>query len=344
MRQSNLEIFHEKIHAGETVSLALPLPELFSCSPVYMPIKVMHGKQSGPCILLTAAMYGDSLNGTEIINRLLGQIDVKKLQGTVIAVPVLNVYGFMNRSRYLPGGLDLGHCFPGSASGTHAARMANLFVTEVFDKADVVIDLQTGFINYSNLPQVFVDFESEATKKLAEVFNAPVISNILLEEGMLSTLAKEKQKTFVMYESGEAMRFDEHAIRVGVEGILKVMHHLEMISENPEESETALKSFFTEKNIWLRAPSSGMSYTDCQLGQYLHKGEKLCVIKDPFGGTGDVVVKCPEDAVIVGKNNLPLVHEGESLFQLAVFSKMQHAATHLETWEEKRVETTEDAQ
>ncbi|MDP1574993.1 MAG: succinylglutamate desuccinylase/aspartoacylase family protein [Coxiellaceae bacterium] len=343
MKNIPLQICNEKIHPGESLSLALPLPELFSCSPVYMPIKVIHGKKAGPCLLLTAAMHGDALNGTEIINRIFQNDALKNLNGTLIAAPVLNVYGFMNRSRYLPGGINLDACFPGSTTGTHAARMAHLFVTEIFNKADICIDFQTGFINYTNLPQVFVDFKDSTAKTLASVFNAPVISNLNYEKGMLRTTARDAKKTFLMYEAGEAMRFDEHAIRAGVCGVLNILENQAMITEDFNKKTSHSKSFFSEKNLWLRAAKSGISYTQYQLGQHVQKGEPLCIIKDPFGGDDDLIVTSPEEAVIVGKNNLPLVHEGEALFQLAVFPKMQHAATHLESWEEKHTELTTES-
>ena len=144
MKASNLKICNETIHPGENLSLALPLPELFSCAPLYMPIKVNHGKNEGPCLLVIAAMHGNELNGTEIINRLLNSSKIKKLNGTLITIPVLNVYGLINRSQFLPGGIDLDTCFPGSKTGTHAARMAHIFTSEILKKADYCIDLQTG--------------------------------------------------------------------------------------------------------------------------------------------------------------------------------------------------------
>lgn len=342
MKNTNLQICNETIHPGESLSLALPLPEMFSCAPLYMPIKIVHGKQSGPCLLITAAMHGNELNGTEIINRLLSNPTLKRLRGTLITIPVLNVYGLINRSRTLPGGVDLDRCFPGSKTGTHAARMANIFTTEIFSKADVCIDLQTGFMNYTNLPQIFTNFQDEQAKELAQVFNAPVISNTLCEKGMLRTVAFKQNKPFLLYEAGEAMRFDEHSIKTGLRGIHNVMRKLSMLADKATRKETTLQSFFTEKNIWVRASTSGISHTDMKLGQHVKKGEILCTIKDPFGATDRINVKCPEEAIIVGKNNLPLVHEGEGLFQLAVFPKMKHTANHLKEWRQKSKEGFND--
>lgn len=338
MKNTTLQICNEVIHPGENLTLALPLPELFSCAPLYMPIKVIQGKRAGPCLLVTAAMHGNELNGTEIINRLLKVNALKRLQGTLIAIPVLNVYGLINRSRYLPSGLDLDSCFPGSETGTHAARMAHVFTSEIFNKADICIDLQTGFINYTNLPQIYVNFEDEQAKSLAQTFNAPVVSHATCQEGMLRTLAAQEKKPFLLYEAGEAMRFDEHAIKVGVKGLLNVMRNINMLPNRTITKESVLKSFFAEKNIWVRASTSGISHTKYKLGQHVKKGEVLCTISDPFGASDSVNIASPEEAIIVGKNNLPLVHEGEELFQLAVFPKMQHTASHLEEWKEKSTE------
>lgn len=334
-KNTPLQICNETIHPGESLSLALPLPELYSCAPLYMPIKVIHGKQSGPCLLITAAMHGNELNGTEIINRLLNMSGLKKLRGTLIAIPVLNVYGLINRSRSLPGGIDLDRCFPGSKTGTHAARMANIFTQEIFSKADVCLDLQTGFVNHSNLPHIYTPLKDEQSISLAKVFNAPVISNTPCEKGMLRTLAIKHNKPFLLYEAGEAMRFDEHAIKTGLKGSLNIMRKLSMLPEKSGKKEAPLKNFVAEKNIWVRASTSGISYSEHKLGQHIKKGDTLCVIKDPFGASDKVTIRSPGEGIIVGKNNLPLVHEGEGLFQLAVFPKMQHAASHLGGWKEK---------
>jgi len=343
MKNTPIKICHETIYPGEHLSLALPLPEIFSCAPMYMPIKIIHGKQQGPCLLITAAMHGNELNGTEIINRLLSQKTLKNLRGTLITVPVLNVYGLINRSRYLPGGIELNRCFPGSKTGTHASRMANIFINEVFSMADACIDLQTGSINHTNLPQLYFHELDDRAKTLAESFNAPVISHFTEEEGSLHCYAFEKKIPFLKYEAGEAMRFDEHAIRVGLKGIQNVMKKLDMLSDR-QKKEPSLKSFTTETNIWVCAETSGISHTIHQLGQHVKKGDTLSIIKDPFGAAENLAIKTPEEGIIVGMNNLPLVHEGEALFQLATFPKMKQAAEHLEAWEEKSNENFDNIQ
>lgn len=336
MKNNNLQICDAVIHPGESLSLALPLPELFSCAPLYMPLKIIHGKRPGPCVLVIAAIHGNEINGTEIINRLLQVKVLQKLKGTLIMVPVVNVQGLINRNRQLPNGVDLNSSFPGSKNGTYAARMANLFIKQIFDKADYCIDLQTGQMNYTNLPQIFINYQNDTAKNLAACFNTPVISEVTLSSGSLAKYAASKNKPYLLYEAGEALRFDERAIKTGVKGILNVLKKLDMLSHKDDSKIKSFKSMFTEKNIWVRASSSGISYSTYKLGQYVEKGEALCSIKDPFGASAPTTIEAPENGVIVGTNNLPLVREGEALFQLAVFQhKMEQAANKLEQWNEK---------
>ncbi|MDF1796624.1 MAG: succinylglutamate desuccinylase/aspartoacylase family protein [Coxiellaceae bacterium] len=332
MKNSNFTICNETIHPGEQVSLALPLPELFSCAPMYMPIKVVHGKQAGPCVLIIAAMHGNELNGTEIINRLLQSSNMKKIKGTLIAVPIMNVYGFINKARTLPGGASLANSFPGSAQGTRAARVAHLFCSEIFSLADYCIDLQTGWMNHCNLPQVFVTDDNQKELALAHAFGAPVISELSVQKNSLRAYANATKTPYLVYEAGEAMRFDEPSIRLGTKGIIRLMRHITMLPEVNRPHASQQKSILMHDTRWVRSPTSGISYSNIKLGQQVKTGEVLSVIKDPFGAGPDTPVKAPFDGVVVSMNSLPLVYEGVALFQLAAFERLSQAATHIEDW------------
>tara|TARA_R110000868_G_scaffold8205_3_gene42571 strand:- start:160136 stop:161164 length:1029 start_codon:yes stop_codon:yes gene_type:complete len=331
MKASNLTICNETIHPGEDISLALPLPELFSCAPMYMPIKVIHGKEAGPCLLLTAAMHGNEINGTAIINKLLEVPAIKRLKGTVIAVPILNVYAFINKARTMPGGVMLNQSFPGSEHGTYASRTAYLFNQEILNLADYSIDLQTGFVNHSNLPQIFINPDNEEQLALAEAFSAPVISSIKTDAGSLREAADKRNIPHIVYEAGEALRFDEQAIKTGVRGILNVMQHLNMITAKTKK--LGSPSFQVKGTRWVRASNSGMHHSKLKLGQEVKKGQKTSVIKDPFSAGEDRDVIAPFSGVVVSINKLPLVREGETLFKIAVFEEMELATTHFEDWQ-----------
>lgn len=335
MKNSTLKFCNENIHPGEALSLALPLPQLFSCAPLYMPIKLIHGKKAGPCLLVIASMYGNEINGTEIIHRLLSLPSVAKVAGTLIAIPVVNVHGLINRSRFLPNGVDLNRHFPGHEGGTNAERLAHIFSTEVFSKADYCIDLQTGPLNCSNLPMVQLHTTNPKTIALAETFNAPVMVKAHTETGSLQALALENQKPFLTYVAGEAMRFDQRAIKIGVDGILNVMRKIGMLPERHNKHEHR-KSLLAESLIWISASSSGTNHTKQKLGRAVKKGELLSVIKDPFGTMDNVTLHSPKEGIIVGQSNTPLAHEGDGLFQVAVFPEVHEIAEHFEQWQEEQ--------
>lgn len=341
MNNNTLSICDQEIQPGESISLALPLPEVFSCANLYMPIQVINGKKPGPCVLIIAAMHGNELNGTEIINRLSSIKRLNKLEGSIIAIPIFNVYAFLNKSRHLPGNNSLEKSFPGSKKGTLAERVTNLFIQKIFSLADYCIDLQTGFNNYTNFPQLYTDTNNTDYSELAKAFGSPIVSNLTCEEGMLSAYAKKKNTPYFIYEAGEASRFNETAIKTGVKGVVNFLESLKMITKKTSLTNKNSNTLFVEKNIWVRASTSGISYSSKKLGQHIQQGEEIAVIKDPFGASEAQPIYCPEDSVIVGKNNMPLVREGEGLFQLATFKKGKQAASSLTDWKENTITNNE---
>jgi len=297
-----------------------------------MPIKIIHSKQAGPTLLVIAAVHGDELNGTEIVNRLLTLSLLKRLKGTLIMIPVFNVYGYITRSRYLTDGLELDRAFPGQASGSHAARLAHLFTYEILIKADYCIDLRTGAINHSNLPQIYINPEIPQSEQLAKAFRAPIICHVKSERHSLRATASKEKIPYLVYEAGEALRFNERAIKVGLRGILNIMRELHML---PASNKLARKRFvplIVERYSWIRASKSGITYTNIKLGQKVAKNEKIAQIKDPFGTSGSVYIRAPYEGVIVAMNKLPLVHEGETIFQIAIFREIKKAAEKLTDW------------
>lgn len=333
-KNSSFKICNETIYAGEKLSLALPLPQLFSCAPMYMPIKVVHGKMEGPCLLLTGAMHGNEINGTEIINRLLTLPMMSHVRGTLIAVPVLNVHGLINRSRHLPGRINFDRCFPGSKDGNHAERLTYLFSTEILSKANYCIDLQTGRESWTNLPQVFINENDNVARELAEEFNPSVILNYKMDKGSLREHTAQMNIPLLKYEAGEALRFDDYAIKAGIQGIVNVMRKLGMLPERSHRKEKLVRSLYASENKWVFAPTSGISHSQHKLGHRVKQGDILSIIKDPFGANENTSLYSPCDGIIVGKSNLPLVHEGESLFQIAAVRNLNQPMKQIETWQE----------
>ncbi len=315
----NLKICNETIHPGENLSLAIRLPELYSCLPAYMPVKIFRGKEPGPTLLVFAAINGDEVNGTAIINQLTNLKRIKKIKGTLIVIPVVNIFGMANKSKFLPGNIALSENFPGAEHGTHADRIAHLFTTEFFDQADYSISLETGPLNYSYLPEISIHLDKDENKKLAKTFGAPVINESTDEIGSLAAYAKRNGKQLLTYTGGESSRFDSAAIRTGLNGVLNVMTDLKMIEPNKITSEKKPETFFMKSSQWVRSSLSGIAIKKMKLGAHVTKNKTLYTIQDPFGNFSQQKVQSPVDGIIVGVNNIPLVKEGDALFKIAKF-------------------------
>jgi len=318
-----LLIGDREIRPGSREIVELPLPPLSTHSDLHMPIHVIHGKKSGPCLLVCAALHGDEINGIEIIRRLVGLKRLSGLRGTLIAVPIVNIYGFIHMSRYLPDRRDLNRSFPGSEKGSLAARLANLFMQEIVAKATHGIDLHTAAIHRDNFPQIRGNLDNTETLRLAEAFRAPLIIDAALRPGTIREAAVAKGVPWLVYEAGEALRFDEMSIRAGVRGVVSVMRELGML--RPQKSKTTVVPRIVKSNFWIRAPQSGILRLTVKLGSCVGKGELLGYVADPFGGNEAQIV-APNTGIIIGRTNLPLVHEGDALLHLARFHHTGNAS------------------
>ncbi|MDI9819240.1 MULTISPECIES: succinylglutamate desuccinylase/aspartoacylase family protein [unclassified Legionella] len=334
MKNSNLTFFNTTIHPGEISNLALPLPEFYSCSSFQMPIKIIHGKQAGPCLLIFSAVKGDELNGLEIINRLLKLKAIRHLRGTLIAIPVLNVLGLINHPKTLTYETSLERCFPGHQLGSYGERIAHLFTQEILPKVDHCIELQTGSLNHDILPQIYCNLENPDSRRLAQQFAAPVITHVSKNDNSLRQTIENLTIPLLVYQAGEAMRIDETAISLGLSGIQNVMYQLGMLKQAPFSDNKDYKSIFSQDQDWLRAPHSGVLHSDIVLGQMIKKGQTLGLISDPFSADTIEPVKSPRDGIVVGINRHPLIHEGQTLFKIASFIDNDRAEIALEAWNE----------
>jgi predicted deacylase len=283
--------------------------------PVQMPVWVIHGRRPGPRLFISAAIHGDELNGIEIIRRVRAR-PLKGLQGTLLLVPVVNVFGLLQHSRYLPDRRDLNRSFPGSERGSLAARLAHLFMAEIVERCTHGIDLHTGAVHRSNLPQIRAQLDDAETRALALAFGAPVVLDSRLRDGSLREAAAEKGIPTLIYEAGEALRFDEMSIRVGVAGIVEVMRTLGMLRRKPGARARPAQPVIADGSHWVRTPAGGILRTAIRLGQRVSTGELLGRVSDPFGAD-EVRVDAPHEGIIIGRNSLPLVNEGDALFHVA---------------------------
>lgn len=314
------------VRAGTRATVQIAVPRLLNRAELAMSVKVVHGARPGPVLLLSAALHGDEVNGVEIILRLLNRISAKSLSGTVLAIPVVNVYGFITNSRYLPDRRDLNRSFPGSSSGSLASRLAQLFTDEILSHATHVVDLHTGGLHRSNLPQIRACLDDPRNRQLADAFGAPVVIDAKLREGSLRAAAVKRKMPMIVYETGEALRLDRNGVLVGVRGVMAVMHSLGMIQKAPPPPRAP--SFRSQGSSWLRAPASGLFRSDCRLGQIVRTGQTLGVINDPLGDD-KVPVVAPCDGIVIGRTNIPLVHQGDPLAHIAYADGPQPPASEM---------------
>ena len=284
-----------------------------------LPVHVLHGAEDGPTLFVSAAVHGDEILGVEIVRRLLRSSAIRRLSGTLLAVPIVNGYGFLAHSRYLPDRRDLNRSFPGHRTGSLAGRLAHLFMTEVVERADLGIDLHTAAYHRTNFPQVRVSPGRLRVIELANAFGAPLILSSSLRDGSLRKAAGQYDVDVLVYEAGEALRFDELAIRAGLSGILRVMATTGMISSRsvkpPKVSPVVINS-----SRWLRAPIGGIFRARKEAGDTVKAGETIGAISDPFGEEERELV-ADDPGIIVGATRLPVINEGDALFHIADLTK-----------------------
>ncbi|MET0053003.1 MAG: succinylglutamate desuccinylase/aspartoacylase family protein, partial [Candidatus Thiodiazotropha sp.] len=292
------------------------------------------GKKPGPRLFVSAAIHGDELNGVEIIRRILKHKSLSRLHGTLITIPIVNVYGVIQHSRYLPDRRDLNRNFPGHEGGSVASRLANLFMREIVANSTHGIDLHTGALHRSNLPHVRANMDHEETSRLAHAFGVPLLLNSQLRDGSLREAAAEYGIPMLLYEAGEALRFDEVAIRAGVKGILNIMRTLGMLPVSRQKARKPLESMVASSTSWIRAPESGIFRSLVPLGSRVKRGQLLGIVASPFGDQ-EVMVNSSFSGIVIGRSNLPLMNEGDALFHIARFQGVRAAEERVETFTEE---------
>ncbi len=309
-----LAIGGEVIPRSKRVRLELPVSRLPTGTMMSLPVTVISGKRPGPRLWLSAAIHGDELNGVDIIRRVVKALKPHRLTGSVIAVPVVNIFGLLEQSRYLPDRRDLNRSFPGSARGSLASRLAALFMREVVSQCTHGIDLHTAAIHRTNLPQVRADLENPAAYRFAQAFGAPVMLHASHRDGSLRQAAAKRNIPILVYEAGEALRFDADAIQTGVEGIYRVMDYLGMYP--PPESVASIDTLEAWESRWVRASRGGIWHRSASLGDVVKKRQPLGFITDTFGDK-PVQVRSSLAGVVIGHGQNPLVNQGDALVHVA---------------------------
>ncbi|NVK49519.1 MAG: succinylglutamate desuccinylase/aspartoacylase family protein [Cyclobacteriaceae bacterium] len=311
MREININ--GTKIRPGQKVNIELPIAKLPSHTLIDLPIFIRSSKEEGPVVLVSGGVHGDEINGIVTARRILEEIDsgLELIKGTIIIIPLVNIYGFLSNSRTFPDGRDLNRSFPGSKKGSLAGQIAHILNEEIIPQIDYGIDFHTGGRMLSNQPQIRVDFKDRKSKELAEVFGTFYIVNSKVIDKSFRKAARSAGKHVLVFEGGESMRLDDQAIEEGVAGTKRVLHHFGMIEHASEKRD----SIILKESSWIRARASGIFNSSIQLGDYVKKGQILARISDPYGQV-KIPVKSPSNGYVIGINNLPVINAGEALIHL----------------------------
>lgn len=310
----NVSIAGHEIKPGDFKEININIARLPSHTQIDTPIYVSRSMQDGPVLALTAGMHGDEINGMEIVRRILEEGLHKVKRGTIVCMPITNMYGFLNFSRDVPDGKDVNRSFPGSKNGSLASRVAYNLTHQIIPFIDYGIDFHTGGAMRTNYPQVRAMLNNTVNQELAHAFCAPFTIDSSFRPNSLRKEASKQGKNIIVYEAGESLRFDQSGIEEGIAGTLRLMKHLKMIDDAPEPKE-ANKIIWSSS--WIRAKNAGLFQATIRSGQLVHKGDVVGSITDPFGEFKEHV-KAPETAYVIGLNNIPVVNAGDALMHLGL--------------------------
>jgi len=306
-------INNTEITPGATEKIDVNIARLPSRSSIDISITVSRSKKPGPVILLSGGLHGDEINGIEIVRRIIEQeLNIPEI-GTIICIPIINVFGFIHFSRYVPDGKDVNRSFPGNRNGSLASRVAHYLMTDIIPKIDYGIDFHTGGADRTNYPQIRAMMNDPENETLAKVFNAPFTLHSSYRPKSIRQAAAKRGKKILVYEGGESARFDEYAIQQGIDGAIRILNHFKMTKARVPKVKK--DSVWIHKSTWVRAKNSGIFQTEVKSGDKVEKNQLLGYITDPFGDF-KVVVKSPISGYIIGLNNNPILHQGDAVMHI----------------------------
>ncbi len=311
-----LEILGKKIPPGKGAVINLNMAKLYTTTSVEVPVIIERSKKPGPVVLLTAGIHGDEINGVEIVRQVISRNINKPVKGTVICIPVVNVFGFLNLSREFPDGRDLNRVFPGTKNGSLASRFAYQFVSKILPVADFCIDFHTGGRSRFNVAQLRVLKGDEKSMKYANIFNAPfTIYSKTISKSYRETCYK-LGKMVLLFEGGKSMDSNKDIATHGVDGTMRILNHLGMLKPRFLSPDPVAPSIIIENSTWIRAKYSGLLHMKVDCGKHVEKGEYIATITDPYGKFRHKVI-APNTGYIINTNESPIVYQGDAILHLS---------------------------
>jgi predicted deacylase len=315
-----LVILKETIVAGESKTINMEIAKLHTMTKLKIPIIVERSKLDGPTVLFTACLHGDEINGTEIVRQFIVQKINKPKRGTIICIPIINIFGFINKTREFPDGRDLNRVFPGSKTGSLASRFAYYILKDIMPHIDYAIDFHAGGASRFNAPQIRIVPENKELKKLSDVFNAPFTLYSKNISGTFRNSCDKLDVKMLLFEGGKSLDLNDTVTQEALEGAKRFLDHLGMLNPRKKVIIPTHKTIYIEKSSWVRAKYSGMFHGTAIIGSFVKKGDLLATISDPYGKV-EHKVKAPHEGYIINVNDAPIIYQGDAIF---------HISTHLE--------------
>ncbi|SHI98898.1 succinylglutamate desuccinylase/aspartoacylase family protein [Aquimarina spongiae] len=310
-----LRILGNEVPLGTSTTINFNIAKLYTSTKVEIPIIIERSKKPGPTVLITAGIHGDEINGVEVVRQIIAKKINKPDRGSIICIPVLNVFGFLNMDRFFPDGRDLNRVFPGTKNGSLASRFAYQFVNEILPSVDFCLDFHTGGASRFNAPHIRVDQKNKRLVGLAKVFNAPFILYSKNLEGSYRSTCAKKGIDILLFEGGKSQNSSKDIAVEGVKGVMRILNHLEMLKPTFEVPEAHAESIVINKSSWMRAKYSGLLHIKIPICKHVEKGEILATITDPYGKMRHVV-KASNDGYVINVNEAPIVYKGDAIFRI----------------------------
>ena len=315
-KNKTLTILGETILPGDSKTINMEIAKLHTTTKLKIPIIVESSKIDGPVVLFSAGIHGDEINGIEIVRQIIIQKINKPKTGTIICIPIVNMFGFVNKSREFPDGRDLNRVFPGSKTGSLASRFAYHILKEIMPIVDYAVDFHAGGASRFNAPQIRLTQNNAALKKLADVFNAPFTLYSKNIVGSFRNASEKLNVQMLLFEGGKSLDINNKIAEEGVNGVIRLLFHLKMLNSKIDVTAPENPTIYIEKSVWIRAKCSGLLHDYNTIGNFVKKGVVLGIITDPFGKFVQKV-KAPNDGYIINANHSPIVYEGDAIYHIS---------------------------
>ncbi|MHC5309725.1 succinylglutamate desuccinylase/aspartoacylase family protein [Myroides sp. LJL116] len=311
-----MKILDHSIAPGETVKLNLEIAKLHTASSLEIPVIVSRSKIKGPTVLLSAGLHGDELNGVDIVRQIIHKkINIPK-RGTIICIPVINIFGYINKSREFPDGRDMNRVFPGSKDGSLAGRFAYHLLKSILPLVDYAIDFHAGGQSRFNAPQIRIAPQDKELEELATIFHPPFLLYSNQIAGSFRNACAKRGVKMLLFEGGKSLDINNEVSQMGVEGTKRFLAHFDMLADHFTIKKDTTEMIIIEKAQWVRSKRSGLLHDQVQIGSYVEKGATLAEVSDPYG-MENLKIKAPFSGYVINVNDSPIVYQGDAIFNIS---------------------------